>query len=125
MEGFWSGVKSEVITQELDIWAFVRLMVALEEQLQHATLYALWKQEWLEIDQKLTDLANHDFDAYSDMMMNTQITLDLSDTHKAKFNETIDLVISQLKAKHAASNEPDFRADLAFEIASLQTLRNA
>lgn len=117
----------------LDIWAFVRVMVALEEQMNDkqasgeapAALYQLWEQEWLEVDQQLAELADTDFGAYSEMMMSTQIALDLPDAHRATFEKTIKGLVSQLKQKRASSKDPEFQKDLKFEIEGLSALLRA
>jgi len=109
----------------LDIWAFVRVMVALEEAAKGtpaASLYALWEEAWQEVDQQLSELADTDFDAYSDMMMNTQIALDLPPAQSEAFGETLKALIADLEAKRASTNDPEFKKDLGFEIEGLKAV---
>ena len=100
-------------------------MVALEERdplPDAAALFRVWAQEWAEVDQRLGDLSKSDFPAYSDMMMNSQITLELPCAHAATFRGIVQDLIETLSAKHAASADPEFRKDLNFEIEGLRAL---
>ena len=110
----------------LDIWAFVRIMVALEEggarQGPPAALYKFWRQEWQEVDQQLADLSQSNFGAYSEMMMSTQIALELPPVHQAQFRATLEALIQDMQAQKADSKDPEFKKDLAFEIQGLKSL---
>lgn len=106
----------------LDIWAFVRLMVYLEEQETLSALFALWQEEWKEVDMTLAALAQTDGQAYSEMMMATQIALTLPGFHRQGVYEALQGLVGQLKAKQAAATDAQFRQDLDFEIQGLRAL---
>lgn len=106
----------------LDIWVFVRVMVYLEEQDRKSPLFRAWADIWSEIDAQLGRLAAQDFDAYSEMMMDTQVALDLPARHRAAFATTLSNLIAQLHDKYAAAQDPDFKKDLKFEIEELRGL---
>lgn len=109
----------------LDIWAFVRVMVALEKRAEEPTcqaLYSLWEQEWMEIDERLTTLADGDFDAYADMMMHKQIKLELPPEQAAAFQQVVKELVADLRREKRASKDRDFQKDLTFEIEGLARL---
>lgn len=106
----------------LDIWAFVRVMVYLEEQGGETALFMAWSEDWEEVDTRLADLAATDFDAYSEMMMETQIDLDLPADLRSEFVEAVEAVRNELIAKKRASQDADFQKDLEFEIQGLGKL---
>ena len=114
--------------QQVDIWAFVRVMVALEDRLERdqnnsfKALFALWEEEWMEIDQQLVNLADTDFSAYSEMMMNTQISLELTDANKGAFSTLVQALIEDMIGKRKETKDKEFRNDLSFEIDGLTAL---
>ena len=103
----------------LDIWAFVRVMVYLEEQGGGSALFSAWAEDWQEVDARLADLAATDFEAYSEMMMETQIDLDLPPNLQPEFASAVEAVRKELIAKKRASKDADFQKDLEFEIQGL------
>ena len=108
----------------LDIWAFVRVMVQLEDGGAHdGPLFLAWGDDWAEVDASLADLAQSDFDAYSDMMMETQIDLELPEALQADFLKTVRSAIETLKGKRDGA-DADMRKDLKFEIEGLYALRD-
>lgn len=112
----------------LDIWAFVRVMVALEEAPPApptTKLYQAWEQEWGEVDRQLAELADSDFDAYSDMMMNTQISLEMPAEGQETFVTIVRALIADMKVKKQAATDPQFQKDLKFEIDGLYAILNA
>jgi len=103
----------------LDIWAFVRVMVYLEEQGGRSALFMAWSEDWEEVDARLADLAATDFEAYSDMMMETQIDLNLPADLRPEFVDAVEAVRKELIAKKRASTDAEFQKDLEFEIQGL------
>ncbi len=121
-----ASVQLVFMTLYLDTWAFVRIMVALEESapsLTGAALFQIWSQEWAEVDQRLNELAHSDFLAYSDMMLNCQIQLELPAQHATAFRTLVEGLIETMITKHQASADPEFKKDLNFEIEGLRALR--
>ena len=110
---------------DLDIWAFVRVMVFLEEQGGASALFAAWAEDWAEVDARLTELAQSDFAAYSEMMMQSQIELALASAHHQELHAALAGVIAELQAKKAASTDPGLQKDLRFEIAGLTALHES
>lgn len=109
----------------LDIWAFVRLMVNLEEQGGESPLFDAWAEPWAEVDAQLTELAESDFEAYSAMMMETHIELELDPALTAEFDATLGAVLKELEAKKAKAKDADFIKDLSFEIEGLRAVQAA
>ena len=62
------------------VWQFVRVMVYLEEVSNPSSgqkaLSKAWADIWKELDQQLSQLAEDDFDAYSQMMMDQDLIID-------------------------------------------------
>ena len=62
------------------VWQFVRLMVHLEDAdaptPRERALFETWKDVWQTLDEDLTRLAEEDFDAYSEMMMDQDVVLE-------------------------------------------------
>ena len=108
---------------EIPVWQFVRIMVACEKR-PNSRLLAANQDSWTELDEALSGLAQSDFDAYSHLMMHTNVHL--SAPNKIELRRVLDSVLRDLKiAKRrtrAGSNE---RTDLEYEISELNTLFNS
>ena len=91
---------------KLDIWEFVRLMVAVENQADNPLMQAFGEQ-WQEVDQALEALSQSDRIAYSDMMLNQEIDLGaLNRDQKAAGAAALQKVIAELKTMEE-DLEPD------------------
>ena len=73
------------------------------------------------MDSTIADLAQSDFDAYSEMMMATQIDLEVPEDLKPEFSKALRGAIATLKAKRDGA-DADMRQDLKFEIDGLYAL---
>ena len=58
----------------LDVWQFVRLMVALEAMPEGAAMRA-WGDAWREIDERLARLGRADTAAFAALMMDEEVVL--------------------------------------------------
>jgi len=105
---------------EIPVWQFVRIMVACEKR-SASRLLAENKDSWSELDEVLSGLAQTDFDAYSHLMMHTNVYL--SAPNKMELRRVLDSVLRELKLgkrrTRAGSSE---RTDLEYEISELNTL---
>ena len=63
----------------VDVWQFVRIMVALEKGARRGgrsgSAYATWRDIWKELDGRLEQLGKSDPVAFSDLMMEQQVVL--------------------------------------------------
>ncbi len=103
---------------KLDVWEYVRLMVALEER-ANSQLLAREQDSWSELDQELTRLADSDHTAYSDLMLNSTVDLgELSASERQEARAALTAVIEALKndEKHA---DEELKAALTVERKSL------
>jgi len=81
------------------VWQFVRLMVHIEEcanpSKSQAALRAAWGDIWHPLDAQLVELAERDFDAYSELMMDQDVVIEdatLDQAHAARI--AIDEIMS-------------------------------
>jgi len=62
------------------VWQFVRLMVHIEENAtppkQLKSLHVAWSDVWQPLDAELSELAERDFDAFSDLMMDQDVVIE-------------------------------------------------
>ena len=99
--------KEDEDAMKLDIWEFVRLMVAVEQEPGNPLMQA-FAQQWQEVDQALTELAQEDHIAYSDMMLNQQIDLgDLTRQQSQAAIDTFTQVIAEIKKLEAKASAPE------------------
>ena len=106
-------------------WQFVRLMVRLEESIgrrpERKRLYAHWQPDWEQLDAELERLRTEDFDAFSDLMMEHEISFDDVDNGQlALVVDVVDEVAGQVAARKSDSHAP--RKDLDFEAQELTAL---
>lgn len=61
------------------VWQFVRLMVHIEgpppPNPEQTAVAAAWAEIWRPLDARLADLAERDFEAYSELMMNQDVVV--------------------------------------------------
>lgn len=103
---------------KLDVWEYVRLMVALEERAGSALL-AREQEAWSELDQELTRLAESDHTAYSDLMLNSSVDLGaLNPVERDEARAALAGVIEALKDQEKQADE-ELKAALTIERKSL------
>ena len=107
---------------EVPVWQFVRIMVACEKRPNSRLLQAN-KEAWTELDEALGGLAQTDFDAYSNLMMHTNVHLEAP--NKIELRRVLDSLLREMKLTRrktrAGSSE---RTDLEYEISELNGLFN-
>ena len=108
---------------EIPVWQFVRIMVACEKR-PNSRLLAANQDSWTELDDVLGGLAQTDFEAYSHLMMHTDVHL--SAPNKLELRRVLDSVLRDLKlAKRKTRAGSTERTDLEYEISELNTLFNS
>ncbi len=108
---------------QLDIWQFVRIMVAAENTPNGSILLQTYRDVWQHIDTTLTETANQDMEKYAKMMMETQVTLE-GGTRKIA-NAIVAMageVIRQLTDAMPHITDETVLQDYVFEIHGLQQL---
>jgi hypothetical protein len=114
-----------MITVDILIWQFVRIMVYLEGRKKGpaADLYALWRAQWREVDGKLAELGQSDPDAFARMMMSETVALHCaSAVQLAEMQKAVAAVIAELTAEIAKGGDDEHLTDLAFERDELTAL---
>ncbi|MAH87048.1 MAG: hypothetical protein CMF26_00365 [Kiloniella sp.] len=105
---------------EIPVWQFVRIMVACEKR-PTSRLLAANADSWSELDEALTGLAQSDFDAYSHLMMHTNVHIEAP--NPIELRRVLDSLLRDLKlAKRRTRAGSTERTDLEFEISELQGL---
>ncbi len=115
-----------MITIDILIWQFVRIMVFLEQirDGDGAHLYALWKDQWQAVDRKLSELADKDPDGFARMMMEETVALHC--TAPAQLDammQAVDGVVAELKSEIAKGGDDEHLTDLAFERDELTAMK--
>lgn len=119
MQGQLNGATGAM---EIPVWQFVRIMVACEKR-PNSRLLTANQESWTELDEVLSGLAQTDFDAYSHLMMHTNVYL--SAPNKLELRRVLDSVLRELKlAKRRTRAGSGDRTDLEYEISELNTLFN-
>ncbi len=99
---------------KLDVWEYVRLMVALEG-MPRSLLLAREKDAWQELDQELSRLAEDDYTAYSDMMLNATADLgELSPAERGEAKAALSSVIDELRQAEVGA-DTELRQALSLE----------
>jgi DNA-binding transcriptional regulator YbjK len=113
-------------TVTLATWQFVRLMVRLEEtkerQPERQKLYRHWQADWEQLDAELERLRVEDFEAFSDLMMEHEVSFDDVDDGQLRL---VAEVVEEVAGQVAAARKSDGRArrkDLDFEARELAAL---
>ncbi|MEG3617224.1 hypothetical protein V5T82_02040 [Magnetovibrio sp. PR-2] len=109
------------------VWQFVRVMVYLEEvsnpSPDQKALCDAWAEIWKELDQQLNRLAEDDFDAYSQMMMDQDLIID--DALPAQIEtakDVLEKVMAQLDKLQHLGGEDEYMQSLKFERRELRQL---
>ncbi len=110
----------------IDVWQFVRIMVALEAMPASAAQRA-WGGIWREIDDRLTLLGKTDPDAFAALMMDEDVVLPAPNRRvlddAARALRRVDREISSALAERGLP--ADRRAELEFERRALRRRRRA
>lgn len=107
---------------EVPVWQFVRIMVACEKRPNSRLLQAN-KEAWTELDEALGGLAQTDFDAYSNLMMHTNVHLEAP--NKIELRRVLDSLLREMKlARRKTRAGSSERTDLEYEISELNNLFN-
>ncbi|MDA0231374.1 MAG: hypothetical protein O3B21_14460 [Proteobacteria bacterium] len=111
----------------ISVWQFVRIMVALEGRRPRPSVYAAWEGAWRELDTELTKLGRTDHAAYSDLMMNQEVVLELgSDKHRGEVIAVLRRITQDMKRQlRVASGGAADRRSLKFELAELGELNRS
>ncbi len=110
----------------ITVWQFVRIMVALEGRRPRARVYADWKAAWRELDAELTRLGRADRAAYSDLMMNQEVVLELGgDKRRREVIAVLARIMRDMKRQMRAANSgAEERRSLKFELGELGGLHD-
>jgi len=101
------------------VWQFVRLMVQLEDHPD--SLFEAWDDVWRTLDTNLTELAEHDADAFSDMMMNQDVIIeDATPPQALAAEEALKMVMVQLDKAIAAAGANDNSDEQSEHLQSLK-----
>jgi len=116
---------------ELTIWQFVRLMVFLEEHPDTgggngtAPLLQEWSDIWQAVDQDLEDLADNDFEAYANMMMDESVIIDdATSTHALATADALIEIAQMMQGIIDNGTDEDSRENLEFEKSELLRTAN-
>ena len=113
---------------ELDVWQFVRIMVALEDAAaskRHASAaYKAWREIWRELDERLSVLGKKDAASFAELMMEQQVVLPVPQPAVLRDTvETVEAVTRQMtKAIDQGDGDARHIADLRFERKELNAL---
>lgn len=109
------------------VWQFVRIMVHLEECGQpspdEAALLAQWGEVWRALDEELGELAERDFEAYGELMMDQDVVLKgetVEHAHTAA--HVVERVMAQMDQAIEAGGDPAHVQNLKFERRELRQL---
>ena len=108
----------------IDVWQFVRVMVALEA-MPGTTARRAWGGIWREIDDRLARLGESDAAGFAALMMDEEVVLPVADRRvladAAQALDRVDRELSAALAEPGVAEER--RVDLAFERRALRRLR--
>ncbi len=111
---------------ELTIWQFVRLMVFLEEHPDTGgdgglpPLLEAWSDVWHEVDKKLEDLSENDFEAYADMMMDENVSIDdVASTHALSTADALIKIAEMMQDVIEGGADEEDKESLEFEKSEL------
>lgn len=112
----------------VDVWQFVRIMVALEKGARRGGraggAYATWRDIWKELDGRLETLGKSDPVAFSDLMMEQQVVL--PNASAARIGEIVTAIKSVTRDMDATldrgTGDSNHTADLRFERGALKAL---
>jgi len=117
------------------VWQFVRLMVHIEEHANpskpFAALFAGWGDIWRPLDAELAELAERDFEAYSELMMDQEVVIEdatpeQAHTAQQAIDEIMTIMDRAIKADEEAGGKegqnPEHLQNLKFERRELRQL---
>ena len=109
------------------VWQFVRLMVHLEERAEDhaldADLLSAWADIWTPLDQELAQLAERDFEAYGELMMDQDVVIeDAGHTQIQAAHAALMRVVTEMDAAIERGGEPAHLQNLKFERRELRQL---
>ncbi|TCS64957.1 hypothetical protein [Varunaivibrio sulfuroxidans] len=119
------------------VWQFVRLCVRLEEEIAARgdldssldaaaakTLFDAWGDIWTEVDGELARLAEEDFPAYAEMMMDRDVVIEDVPAEQVKTCVALlDAVIADMDATLKHGGDEDLIKNLTFERQELSELK--
>ena len=111
----------------ITVWQFVRIMVALEGRRPRAEVYEDWKGAWQELDAELTRLGKTDHAAYSDLMMNQEVVLELGGgKRRRELSQALLRITRDMKRQlRTAAGGAAERRSLKFELGELEVLQKS
>ena len=120
-----------VMTQKrelrITVWQFVRIMVALEGRRPRAQIYDDWKAAWRELDTELTRLGKSDIAAYSELMMNQEVVLEIGGgKRRREVMHVLARILRDMKRQlRNAGGGAEERRSLKFELGELDDLNKS
>lgn len=114
-------------TLAIDVWQFVRIMVALEsgarKRRRPSGAYAAWRDIWRELDERLTELGKTDATAFSELMMDQQVVLPVPRPEVVRDAvQAIESVTRDMTRELERGGDPSHQEDLRFERKALNAL---
>lgn len=111
-------------TLDLVVWEFVRIMVALEDEGADSVFYTNRAEVWDAVDGDLGRLAAEDAEAFSDMMMENQVTLeDVTPAEMKDIVRGVEIALEAIAGTEAAGVDDETQAaGLAYEKRELKAL---
>ena len=108
----------------IDVWQFVRIMVALEGGAKGAA-WSAWREAWEELDARLEALRESDPPGFAELMMRHQVVLPVTGRRqRAEAVAALDAVLARLDANLGESGlDADSAKHLRFEHRELAALR--
>jgi len=102
------------------VWQFVRIMVWLEEggrDKAAKAAYEAWSETWKDVDEQLTQLAEEDHDAYSEMMMDQEVVFEnVSKDQALQVLRALEAVTLSMKSEiDKGEADPDYLESIRLE----------
>ncbi|PPR19821.1 MAG: hypothetical protein CFH39_02528, partial [Alphaproteobacteria bacterium MarineAlpha10_Bin2] len=103
------------------------IMMALEGRRPRAEVYENWKGAWQELDAELTRLGKSDHAAYSDLMMNQEVVLELGGANRRReVTQALTRIMRDMKRQMRTANSAAAeRRSLKFELGELDALHKS
>jgi len=119
--------ESLIVEIRFTVWQFVRLMVHLEESTDisadQSALKDSWNDQWQPLDQELGELAERDFEAYGELMMDQDVVIEDATAGQALIaGQVIERVQADMDQAIEAGGEPAHLQNLKFERRELRQL---
>jgi len=115
-------------TLAIDVWQFVRIMVALEKSARRgrgpSAAYTAWREIWRELDQRLTELGKSDAAGFAELMMEQQVVLPIA--RPAIIREAVECIEAVTRQMTTdldrGTGDAGHQSDLRFERKELNAL---